>query len=75
MTDQHNNTYVVPKDRNPAPAPFLNKMSFALMTMIAMFAAGGYVLNGDELPDWVGIIIAFGPIAFAIVYKLLPDGE
>lgn len=75
MTDPRNAAYSIPKEKIRKTAPFLNKTSFALMTIIVMFVAGGYILNGDDLPDWVGIVTAFGPIAFAIVYNLLPNGE
>lgn len=75
MTEPQNDPYFIPKDRIREPAPALNKGTFTAFVMFGMFAAGGFVLKGDALPDWVGIMMAFGPIAFAIVYKLLPDGE
>lgn len=53
----------------------LDKGTFTVLVMFVMFAAGGRVLTGDELPDWVGFMMAFGPIAFWIIHSVLPEGE
>lgn len=75
MTEPQNDPYFIPKGKISEPAPAINKGTFTVFVMFGMFAAGGYVLNGDDLPDWVGIMMAFGPIGFAIVYQILPDAD